>query len=199
MVSSINLNREGQFTYFLMTLLQLLLGRFLNHNLRSRVENFMAVTDENKATDTRGTTDVGDVKTTYWVPDNPMPHLDNELHTETSTIVIGHTPYTINCNRILSETGKPKWPITSSIFKYFHYGFCIVFMRFLYINPRKSQIRPPTPLDPFSQGRLNSNDVRAAWRRASKNFFHLSMADPVLISLPSCARPGFIMLIPKCE
>ena len=49
----------------------------------------MPATDENKATDIRGTTDVGDVKTTYWVPeDNPMPHLDNELRTETSTIVI---------------------------------------------------------------------------------------------------------------
>ena len=49
----------------------------------------MAVTDENEATDFGGTTDVGDVKRTYWVPeDNTMPHLDNELRTETSTIVI---------------------------------------------------------------------------------------------------------------
>ena len=49
----------------------------------------MAVTDDNEATDFGDTTDVGDVKTTYWVrEDNTMPHLDNELHTETSTIVI---------------------------------------------------------------------------------------------------------------
>ena len=88
MVSSTNLN-GGQFIYFLMTLLQLLLGRILHNNLRSRVENFMAVTDENEAADFGGTTDVGDVKTTYWVPeDNPMLQLDNELRTETSTIVI---------------------------------------------------------------------------------------------------------------
>ena len=49
----------------------------------------MAVTDENEATDFADTTDVGDVKTTYWVPeDNTMPHLDSELRTETLTIVI---------------------------------------------------------------------------------------------------------------
>ena len=49
----------------------------------------MVVTDENEATDLGGTADVGDVKTTYWVPeDNTMHHLDNELRTETSTIVI---------------------------------------------------------------------------------------------------------------
>ena len=49
----------------------------------------MVVTDENEATDFGGTIDVGDVKTTYWVPeDNTMHHLDNELCTETSTIVI---------------------------------------------------------------------------------------------------------------
>ena len=49
----------------------------------------MAVTDENKVTDFRDATDVGDVKTTYWVPeDNTMPHLYNELRTETSTIGI---------------------------------------------------------------------------------------------------------------
>ena len=48
----------------------------------------MAVTDKNEATDFGGRTDVGDVRTTYWVPeDNTMHHLDNELHTETSTIV----------------------------------------------------------------------------------------------------------------
>ena len=48
----------------------------------------MAVTDENEATDLGGTAD-GDVRTTYWVPeDNTMHHLDNELRTETSTIVI---------------------------------------------------------------------------------------------------------------
>ena len=89
MVSSTILNGVGQFIYFLMTLLELLLGRLLHHNLRSRVENFMAVTNENKATDIRDTTDIGDVKMTCWVPeDNPMPHLDNELRTETSTIVI---------------------------------------------------------------------------------------------------------------
>ena len=49
----------------------------------------MAVPDENKATDLGGTADVGDVRTTYWVPeDNTMHHLDNELRTETSVIVI---------------------------------------------------------------------------------------------------------------
>ena len=49
----------------------------------------MAVTDENEATPFGGTTDVGDVKTTYEVPeDSTMHQLDNELGTETSTIVI---------------------------------------------------------------------------------------------------------------
>ena len=106
MVSSINLNKVGQFIYFLMMLLELLLGRSLQNNLRSRVENFMAVTDENEATEFGGTTDVGDMKTTYWVPeDRTMHQLDNELRTETSTIVIRQTPHTINCNHILSEMG----------------------------------------------------------------------------------------------
>ena len=67
MVSSINLNEVGQFVHFLITLLELLLGRSLQNNLRSRVENFMAVADENEATDLGGTADVGDVRTTYWV------------------------------------------------------------------------------------------------------------------------------------
>ncbi len=72
-----------------MTLLELLLGRSCQYNLRSRVENFMAVTDENEATDFVGTADIGDVRTTYWVSeDNTMHHLDNERRTETSTIVI---------------------------------------------------------------------------------------------------------------
>ena len=68
MVSSINLNDVGQFIYFLIMLLELLLGRSLQNNLRSRVENFMAVTAKNGATDCRGITDVGDVRTNYWVP-----------------------------------------------------------------------------------------------------------------------------------
>ena len=89
MVSSINLNEVSRFIYFHIMLLELLLGRSLQNNLRNRVENFMAVTDENESTDLGGTADVGDVKTTYWVPeDNTMHHLDNELRTETSTIVI---------------------------------------------------------------------------------------------------------------
>ena len=67
MVSSINLNEVDQFVYFLIMLLELLLGRSLQNNLRSRVENFMAVADENEATDLGGTADVGDVRTTYWV------------------------------------------------------------------------------------------------------------------------------------
>ena len=131
MVSSMNLNEAGQFIYFPIALLQLLLGRSLQNNLRSRVENFMAVTDENEATDLGGTADVGDVRTTYWAPeDNTIHHLENELRTETSTIVICHRPHTINCNRIFSEMAILKWPITSSIFKNFQLGFCIVFMRF---------------------------------------------------------------------
>ena len=73
-----------------MTPLELLLGRSLHINLRSQAENFMAVTDENEATDFGVTADVGDVvRTTYWVPeDNTVHHLDNELRTDTSTIVI---------------------------------------------------------------------------------------------------------------
>ena len=40
-----------------------------------------------------------------------------------------------------------------------------------------------------------SNDVRAAWWRTGKNLpFH---GGPSFDSLPSCARPGFFMLIPK--
>ena len=47
------------------------------------------VTGENEATDFGGTTDVGDMKATCWVPgDGTMNQLDNELGTETSTIVI---------------------------------------------------------------------------------------------------------------
>ena len=70
-------------------MLELLLERSLHKKLRSPVENFMAVTDENEATDFGCTADVGDVRTTYWVAeDNTMHHLDNELRTETSTIVI---------------------------------------------------------------------------------------------------------------
>ena len=89
MVSSINLNKVGQFIYSLMTLLELLLGRSLHNNLRSQVENFLATTDETEASDFGGTTDVGDVKTTYWVTeDNAMHQLDNELRTKTPTIVI---------------------------------------------------------------------------------------------------------------
>ena len=131
MVSSMNLNKAGQFIYFPIALLQLLLGRSLQNNLRSRVENFMAVTDENEATDLGGTADVRDVRTTYWAPeDNTIHHLENELRTETSTIVICHRPHTINCNRIFSEMAILKWPITSTIFKNFQLGFCIVFMRF---------------------------------------------------------------------
>ena len=49
----------------------------------------MVVTDENEATDFGGTADVGDVKTTDWVPEDiTVHHLDNELRTETLTIVI---------------------------------------------------------------------------------------------------------------
>ena len=49
----------------------------------------MAATDENEATDFVGTADVGDLRTTYWVPeDNTVHHLDNELRTETLTTVI---------------------------------------------------------------------------------------------------------------
>ena len=55
----------GQLIYFLMTLLVLLLGRNLYNNLRSQVKNFMAVADENEATDFGGTADVGDVRPTY--------------------------------------------------------------------------------------------------------------------------------------
>ena len=72
-----------------MTLLVLLLGRNLLNNLRSQVENFMAVTDENETTDFEGTADVGDARTTYWVPeDNTVYYLDHNLRTKTSTIVI---------------------------------------------------------------------------------------------------------------
>ena len=39
-------DRVGQFLYFLMALLVLLLGRNLHNNLGSQVENFMAVTDK---------------------------------------------------------------------------------------------------------------------------------------------------------
>ena len=79
----------GQFIYFLMILLELLLGRSLHNNLRNQVENFMVVTDENEATDFVGTADIGDVKTTYWVPEDiTVHHLDNGLRTETLTIVI---------------------------------------------------------------------------------------------------------------
>ena len=80
----------GQFIYFLMTLLELLLGRSLHNNLRSQAEKFMAVTDENEATDFGVTADVGDVmRTTYWVPeDNTVHHMGDEVRNETLTIVI---------------------------------------------------------------------------------------------------------------
>ena len=40
----------------------------------------MAVTEKNEATGFVGTADVGDVRTTSWVPeDNTKHHLDNEL------------------------------------------------------------------------------------------------------------------------
>ena len=66
----------------------------------------MVVTDENEATDFVGTADIGDVKTTYWVPEDiTVHHLDNGLRTETLTIVIWHTPHKVNCNRIFSEMG----------------------------------------------------------------------------------------------
>ena len=58
---------EDQYIYFLLMLLELLLGRSLHNYLRSQLENFMGVTDENQATDFGGTADVGDVRTTYWV------------------------------------------------------------------------------------------------------------------------------------
>ena len=49
----------------------------------------MTGTDENEATDCVGTADIGDVRTTYWVPeDNTMHQLDSEIHTETSNVVI---------------------------------------------------------------------------------------------------------------
>ena len=115
MVSPIHVNEVGQFVYFL-------LGRSLHNNLRSRVEKFMAVTDENEATDFGGATDVGDVKTNYWVPEaHTTLHMDNELLTETLTTVICHTPHIINFNRIFSEMGILKWPITSSISINFHF------------------------------------------------------------------------------
>ena len=84
----------------------------------------MAVTDGNEATDFGVTADIGDVvRTAYWVPeDNTVYHLDNELCTETLTIVIRHTPHRINCNRIISEMGILKRPITSSIFEIFQFG-----------------------------------------------------------------------------
>ena len=86
MVVSINLNVVDHFIYFLLTLLELLLGRSLQINLRSRIQNLMAMNDKIEATDLGGTADVGDVRTTYWVPeDNTMHHLDNEIRTETST------------------------------------------------------------------------------------------------------------------
>ena len=92
MASPINLNEVGQFIYlklFLMTLLGILLGRSLENNLRSRVENIMAGTDENEATNFVGAAHIGDVRTTYWVPeDNTMHQLDNEIRIETSNVVI---------------------------------------------------------------------------------------------------------------
>ena len=76
----------GQFISFLVTVLELLLGRSLHNNSRSRVENFMAVTDENEATDFGGT---ADARATHWVPENnTVHHLDNELRAETLTTVI---------------------------------------------------------------------------------------------------------------
>ena len=66
-----------------------------------------------------GRTEVGGERTTYYVPeDNTMHHLDNDLHTETSTVVIWHIPHTINCKRIFSSllNGHTEMACNFSIF-----------------------------------------------------------------------------------
>ena len=83
------LERSRSIYLFLITLLGILLGRSLEKNLRSRVENIMAGTNGDEVTDFVGTADIGDVRTTYWVPeDNTMHQLDSEIRTETSNVAI---------------------------------------------------------------------------------------------------------------
>ena len=77
-------------------------------------------------------TDIGDVRTTYWVAEyNTMYYLGNELLTDTSTNVISHAHHTINCNRIFSEMGIVKRPITLLIFQIINLLFRIALMNFL--------------------------------------------------------------------
>ena len=71
----------------------------------------MAVMDNNKVADFGGKTEVGGVKTSYWIPQgNTVHRLDNELRIETLTcILIGHTPRTVNnCKHLFFEIGTLK-------------------------------------------------------------------------------------------
>ena len=90
--------------------------------------------------------------------------------------------------------GILKWPITSSIFEIFQFGFLHrIHEVFLYINPLKSQIRPPSPLDPSSHGPAHLNSLAVGGNESNTRSEAAVRIDEPFVPLSRCQFMAMIL------